>query len=127
MSTRRQLGCLAVNRQFKPRMDHIWITDNILNDALYCLTCFGFSKRHGSSLPGPLEARRRAAKRRMMNLSEVGSRGAIDSGLLAGLNSEQGSRSWQWQTPTVTAVRESISQAEDCKEILQRLMEKILM
>jgi len=46
---------------------HIWISDDLLTGALnrFFLSSCPQQKRHGSHVPGPLEARRRAAKRRM--------------------------------------------------------------
>lgn len=45
---------------------HIWVTDELLSDAFnrYVRVSHA-SRRYGSNVPGPLEARRRLAKRRM--------------------------------------------------------------
>ncbi len=49
-------------------------------------------------MPGPLEAQRRANKRRMMGLALAGARGEdIDPSLLRRIPEQQ---TWQWQGPT---------------------------
>ncbi|KAF1843652.1 uncharacterized protein K460DRAFT_316245 [Cucurbitaria berberidis CBS 394.84] len=57
----------AVQALQSPAPQHIWISDDLLSLALARLfpTTCPHQKRHGSHVPGPLEARRRAAKRRM--------------------------------------------------------------
>lgn len=122
MSTRARPSCLAVNRQFKRQTDLIRIADNILTDGLDRFTGSGCSRRHGSSVPGPLEVRKRATMRRMVNLAHVGCRGAIDPGLLLG----QGSKRWPWHTPAATTVQDAAQQAEDCRHQLWRLMKELL-
>ena len=49
-------------------------------------------------MPGPLEAQRRATKRRMMGLALGGARGGdVDPSLLRRIPEQQ---TWQWQGPT---------------------------
>ncbi|RYO43169.1 hypothetical protein AA0111_g35 [Alternaria arborescens] len=57
----------AVQSLQSPSPQHIWISDNLLTDAIgrFFPSSCPQQKRHGSHVPGPLEARRRAAKRRM--------------------------------------------------------------
>lgn len=57
----------AVQSLQPPVPQHIWISDELLSSTLHRFfraSC-PHQKRHGSHVPGPLEARRRAAKRRM--------------------------------------------------------------
>ncbi|KAF2630084.1 hypothetical protein BU25DRAFT_363328 [Macroventuria anomochaeta] len=57
----------AVQSLQSPAPQHIWVPDEVLSLAVHRFfhsTC-PQQKRHGSNVPGPLEARRRAAKRRM--------------------------------------------------------------
>ncbi|KAI4241760.1 MAG: hypothetical protein L6R42_011187, partial [Xanthoria sp. 1 TBL-2021] len=57
-------------------------------------------RRHGSAVPGPLEARKRAAKRRMMGLAPT--TGGLDPlpGFSSGLGrGQENQQSWQWQSP----------------------------
>ena len=49
--------------------------------------------------PGPLEARKRATKRRMMNLAQVGGGADFDPSVLPGLGAP-GRGEWKWQGPT---------------------------
>ena len=46
--------------------NHIWISDELLSEAFNAYARVSHSaRRYGSNVPGPLEARRRASKRRM--------------------------------------------------------------
>ena len=73
----------------------IWITDAVLEHAWARFVCP--QRRHGSSVPGPLEARRRSAKRRMTELAgSAGGGGHIDSALLMGMDTK---RQWGWNPP----------------------------
>ncbi|EUC48414.1 hypothetical protein COCMIDRAFT_87355 [Bipolaris oryzae ATCC 44560] len=57
----------AVQSLQLPTAHHIWISDDLLVRALHSFfpSSCPHQRRHGSNVPGPLEARRRAAKRRM--------------------------------------------------------------
>ncbi|RAR12134.1 hypothetical protein DDE83_004262 [Stemphylium lycopersici] len=57
----------AVQSLQSPAAQPIWISDDLLTLALnrFFRSSCPHQKRHGSHVPGPLEARRRAAKRRM--------------------------------------------------------------
>lgn len=57
----------AVQSLHSPALQHVWIADDQLSIAVnrFFRTTCPYQKRHGSHVPGPLEARRRAAKRRM--------------------------------------------------------------
>jgi hypothetical protein len=57
----------AVQSLQSPAPHHIWISDELLSSTLHRFSrpLCPHQKRHGSHVPGPLEARRRAAKRRM--------------------------------------------------------------
>ena len=47
-------------------LKHIFITDEVLSDAFHRFARISHThRRHGSNVPGPLEARRRLAKRKM--------------------------------------------------------------
>ena len=98
MSWKRHVCNLEVPRSLKPPTDHIWIGDDILNHTLHRFILLSAHRRHGSHVPGPLEARRRAAKRRLMNVAPVGAPNATDSGFLAGLRRREPS-DFQWQAP----------------------------
>ena len=75
---------------FKAAQSHpssVWISDAQL---AYTWDRFTRShRRHGSSVPGPLEARRRASKRKNTNLAQAGSIPPIDPSVLLGAGPRQ--------------------------------------
>ncbi|KAI9837424.1 MAG: hypothetical protein M1837_002969 [Sclerophora amabilis] len=90
----------AVQRRVPSFSDSIWISDDILAThferfvAATTLRC----KRRGSSVPGPLEASRRLARRRMMNLS-VTEGSAIDTSILPIGFPASVPPQWRWEPP----------------------------
>lgn len=76
----------------------LWITDDILSSALYRLfPCV--HKRYESNVPGPLEAQRRLARRRMMGLAtHGGGGGGVDPALLYGSRGPT-TKSLEWEAP----------------------------
>jgi len=85
--------------------NHIWISDDILSEAFnrYVRVSHA-SRRYGSNVPGPLEARRRASKRRMgcaVAATSMGPPGG-DFGALFGSGSGGGNAvesGWTWKAP----------------------------
>ncbi|KAK5113538.1 hypothetical protein LTR62_003407 [Meristemomyces frigidus] len=86
----------------------IWITDDLLAEAFnrFARVYHGHhAQRHGSTLPGPLEARKRQAKRRMGLAVAAGSNcmpSSVDIGALFGLGAKtpaEPEKSWSWQPP----------------------------
>ena len=72
-------ACKSVlsNRQKTPPAKtptSLWISDDVLNDALHRF--LHIQKRNGSSIPGPLESRRRASKRKNTHLAYQAGQGA---------------------------------------------------
>lgn len=65
-----------------PTIDHLWISDDLLA-ATFRRFANG-QRRHGSCVPGPLEARRRLAKRRNTALAGIGGNPAEDISCLFG-------------------------------------------
>ncbi|TID04263.1 hypothetical protein CH35J_002411 [Colletotrichum higginsianum] len=61
--------CRAVQQQIRTPLDNIWITDGVLASAFerYCHVS-RLTRRKSSSVPGPLENRRRLGKRKMTDL-----------------------------------------------------------
>ena len=93
----------AFQRGQSTTSDHIWISDDILNRVLRRFLSPRCSQRNGSSVPGPLEAQRRAGKRRMMGLAPVGAGGAnLEQGLFGNFGRKRDQQKWQWQAPTVS-------------------------
>ena len=86
------------------RSDHLWISDDFL---AHVFTKFVGSsqRRHGSNVPGPLEAKRRLNKRRNMNSARTGASAgsAADVALLFGVGSNNA------RTNSQTAVAEEVS------------------
>ncbi|CAO1597188.1 MAG: hypothetical protein LQ349_000125 [Xanthoria aureola] len=94
--------------------DHIWISDDILDHALSRYIQLRVGRRHGSAVPGPLEARKRAAKRRMMGLAPTIRGFDPHPGLLAGLGrGQENQRSWQWQHPKPPQPKQSPRSLEE--------------
>lgn len=60
----------------------------------------GHGCRYGSSIPGPLEAQRRVAKRRMMNLTVPGAGLMADLDALMDHEKATGMSNWSWLAPT---------------------------
>lgn len=96
---------------------HIWISDELLSEAFNRFLRVSQShRRHGSSVPGPLEAKRRLGKRRLglEAASRGGSSPGFDFGALFGsrvkapTSSEQ---AWIWEAPQAHVPR--LSPAED--------------
>ncbi len=56
---------------------HIWISETTLDNVIQRFSQARTQRRHVGLAPGPLEARKRAAKRRMMNLAKVGGGGGF--------------------------------------------------
>ncbi|RMZ91288.1 hypothetical protein DV736_g1478, partial [Chaetothyriales sp. CBS 134916] len=69
------------------------ITDAVLANTYHRFTCS--HRRHGSNVPGPLEARRRAAKRKNTSWAQLRTHNPIEPALLFG---QQNQAEW-WQSP----------------------------
>ncbi|KAL9604635.1 MAG: hypothetical protein Q9219_000355 [cf. Caloplaca sp. 3 TL-2023] len=83
-----------------PRQNPVWIGDDILNHALHRWTKIYFWRRHGSAIPGPLEGRKRAMKRRITDLTPTVAEQYSHPGFLAGLKPAQANQQgWLWQAP----------------------------
>ena len=96
MSLGRHVCCRRL--RFNVSKDHICIGVHFLNNAMHRFAHGRVSKRHVGLAPGPLEARKRATRRRMMNLAQVGGGGSLDPNVLPGLGSP-GCMEWKWQCP----------------------------
>ena len=88
------------------RIDPIWITDDLLTSTFHKLvvTLSRPRRRHGSATPGPLEAQKRLAKRRMMGLTTNASGlGMATQPPLGGLAGEEARKRWTWDPPSKSA------------------------
>ncbi|CAP80653.1 hypothetical protein EN45_093920 [Penicillium chrysogenum] len=77
----------ALKPPVTPTLDHPWISDDLLA-ATFRRFANG-QRRHGSCVPGPLEARRRLAKRRNTALASLGGGPAEDIACLFGRNGRE--------------------------------------
>ena len=90
----------AVRRHLSGFTDYIWISDDLLANTLRRFTLGHRSRRHVGFAPGPLEARKRSAKRRMMNMAVAEGAGATDVGTLMRLGGGLEQSAWRWESPT---------------------------
>ncbi|KAJ5550156.1 hypothetical protein N7461_004854, partial [Penicillium sp. DV-2018c] len=77
----------ALKPPASPTLDHLWISDDLLA-ATFRRFANG-QRRHGSCVPGPLEARRRLAKRRNTVLASIGGSSPEDIACLFGRNGRE--------------------------------------
>lgn len=91
----------AVQRSIRATLEAVWITDDVLSRALQRF-CFirRSSKRDASSVPGPMESRRRIGKRRIANLSEAVQTPGHDFGAIWGMTGALEGQQWQWEAPS---------------------------
>ena len=99
MSIRPLVCRRAVQHGFIPIPDHVWISDEMLSAAMRRFTLSRFPRRNGSSVPGPLEASRRLAKRRMMGLAVAGGGSGLDLSAVMGMDGKLKRGSWNWEPP----------------------------
>ena len=100
----------AAHRIVPLSAQHVWITDEVLANAFhhFLRVTSTSQRRYGSNVPGPLEARRRASKRRIMGLAAVGGGGGTPSvGALFGLAS-RGPPSWRYEPPSIRNPKEQL-------------------
>ncbi|KAK4990058.1 hypothetical protein LTR50_002834 [Elasticomyces elasticus] len=96
------MPCRRVAAQLVPtNTTPLWITDDILTQAFHRFADVSNTvrKRHGSNVPGPLEALRRLTKRRLMALSNASAAPPPDYGQLFG-SSKPSDPTWKWESPT---------------------------
>ncbi|KAF1920661.1 hypothetical protein BDU57DRAFT_509066 [Ampelomyces quisqualis] len=96
----------AVQLLHFPSPHTIWVSDELLSstlDRFFRISC-PHQKRHGSHVPGPLEARRRAAKRRMTLSANFYPRehppSSFDLGALFGFR-VAAPPSWRYEPPSL--------------------------
>ncbi|KAJ3563385.1 hypothetical protein NPX13_g8218 [Xylaria arbuscula] len=93
----------AVRRHLRPHYDSIWVSDSLLASAFerYAAT-FRTGARYGSSVPGPMEHRKRHAKRHMGELHFGQSNSGAPIWDLANLVDLT---QWKWTPPTPPDMR----------------------
>ena len=97
MSLRRHICCLPFRLN---------IPKDVLDNAMHLFALGRLPRRHVGLAPGPLEARKRATKRRMMNLAQVEGGGGFDPSVLPGRGAPE-RVDWRWQGPTPLEPQES--------------------
>lgn len=112
----------VLRRPSAPCSNTIWTSDAVLADAVQRLTCA--HQRHGSSVPGPLEARRRATRRKNASLAP-GRRGALPIDAEALFGSGRNAKWWNTPTPNSSALEEEAPECEIsglllCSDILMK-------
>lgn len=81
---------------------HVWISDDLLAHTFSAFV--KTHRRHGSNVPGPLEARKRAAKRRTTTLAQI-SPTHPDPAIVMGSVAQSGW--WKQSEPTKTSAKPS--------------------
>lgn len=103
--------CTAVKRKLRVPSEEIWITDTTLAWAFQRLCLLSRpSRRHGTSVPGPMECRRRLGKRRMAHFSEAVRPPIHDFTTLWGLRGTKENNNWQWEAPCQRPERDATDQ-----------------
>ena len=99
--------CRAVPSPRNAAPDHVWVPEDLLSQAVakFFRTTCPQQRRHGSHVPGPLEARRRAAKRRMTLQSNMDPAGSMPLplfgfGVLFGTRQPKEPK-WTYQPPSL--------------------------
>ncbi|KAM0332593.1 hypothetical protein ACHAQA_002877 [Verticillium albo-atrum] len=103
MPSRPTARCCRAAKHLRAPLDNIWITDSVLASAFerYCHVS-RLSRRNSSSVPGPLENRKRLGKRRITGLYSADFQPTLPPWLIefpADLTQ------WKWFPPTEPAVR----------------------
>ena len=74
------------------------ISEHFFNNVMHRIAHGRVPRRHVGLAPGPLEARKRATRRRMMNLAQDEGGGSLDPNVLPGQGSPD-YMEWKWQCP----------------------------
>lgn len=89
----------AVHRSQSSNHSPLWITDDVLANAYYSFFKVSQTrKRFGSNVPGPLEAQRRLAKRKLAGLATARGAMPFDFGALFA-NGPPTQHDLRWQAP----------------------------
>ncbi|KAI9745168.1 MAG: hypothetical protein M1818_001446 [Claussenomyces sp. TS43310] len=81
----------------------VWITDDILLGAMrHFHRALRVSRRKASSVPGPMECRRRTGKRKMTHISAATPTSMQDFCALWSFGGVVDRTQWQWEAPTIS-------------------------
>ncbi|KZF24357.1 hypothetical protein L228DRAFT_259587 [Xylona heveae TC161] len=97
----------AVQQKFVSPPDYVWIGDELLNNVLHRFVGIGCScrKRYSSNVPGPMEARRRLARRRIANIAVAIGSSPVDCPPILGMTELSGRQGWKWEAPSLPSAR----------------------
>lgn len=88
---------------------HIWTSEKLVFNSFRRYLLLLEFRRDGSSAPGPVEARKRQAKRRMMNVANAGHIMPIEAEVLTGMAMSRAQRYLNWEPPRQLEQRQSES------------------
>ncbi|KAK7969497.1 hypothetical protein PG988_008570 [Apiospora saccharicola] len=99
--------CRAINRRLLVQHDCVWVPESALSAAYerYCSASRIAFRRHGSSVPGPLENRKRQNKRQMGELTFGHAHGSAP---LWDLENLPDLTQWKWKPPTERRSRQTV-------------------
>ncbi|KAI1082741.1 hypothetical protein F5B20DRAFT_530141 [Whalleya microplaca] len=113
--------CRVVHRRLRPQHNHFWVPDSLLSAAFerFCAVS-RTSARYGSSVPGPMESRKRMGKRQMGELNFGHSHPAAAPWELESLVDLT---QWKWLPPSSPSTR---SQHHRTKETSRQSLSDII-
>ncbi|KAI9730084.1 MAG: hypothetical protein M1834_006076 [Cirrosporium novae-zelandiae] len=119
----RTCWCAAQPNLSQP-LEHIWISNDLLNNAWTRFATKVGGRRYGSSVPGPLEARRRQAKRHHMDIASTYRNPPMDIRVVLGMGRPMQSKDLRWSAPSISA---PVKEPEDKDtNFLQKLLQPLI-
>ncbi|KAI9642199.1 hypothetical protein NHQ30_009001 [Ciborinia camelliae] len=105
MLPRPSTSCRRLKHHLTTSFEYVWISDEDLCNAFqrFCGTS-NIIRRHGSSVPGPMESRRRLGRRRMGHVTEMTQASMYDPGAswCSSWGPEKIESQWKAPTPRIT-------------------------
>ncbi|KAK6842436.1 hypothetical protein PG987_003296 [Apiospora arundinis] len=113
--------CRAIKRRLLGQHDGVWIPESALSAAYerFCSSSRVTFRRHGSSVPGPLESRKRQNKRQMGELTFGHAHGSAP---LWDLENLPDLTQWQWKPPTERGNRQAAQAAQAEKKLWEAVL-----
>lgn len=97
----------AVVPSSTPFIDHVWISEELLTSTFRRFVNSNGQRRYESRVPGPLEARRRLAKRKNTALADIAGSGPLDD--IACLLGRNGREHMKWSDPGRTLGNDTLA------------------
>ncbi|KAJ8059365.1 hypothetical protein OCU04_012318 [Sclerotinia nivalis] len=105
MLPRPSTSCRRLKHHLTTSFECVWVSEEDLHNAVqrFCGTS-NTIRRHGSSVPGPMESRRRLGRRRMTHVTEMTQAPMYDLGALwcSSWGPEKIESQWKAPTPRIT-------------------------